>query len=52
LALWLAASLLRWLRWAWQQFAAGGCFRRFPRRTTPTPPPPPPMGPIAGQPPR
>jgi len=51
-ALWLAASLLRWLRWAWQQFAAGGCFRRFPRRTTPTPPPPPPMGPIAGQPPR
>lgn len=27
-ALWLAASLLRWLRWGWQQFSAGQCFRR------------------------
>ena len=26
-ALWLAASLIRWLRWAWQQFSAGSCFR-------------------------
>ncbi|HEY5954038.1 MAG TPA: hypothetical protein VIT18_06720, partial [Terrimicrobiaceae bacterium] len=27
-ALWLAASLIRWLRWAWGQFSTGGCFRR------------------------
>ncbi len=26
-ALWLAASLIRWLRWGWNQFSAGGCFR-------------------------
>lgn len=27
-ALWLAVSLLRWLRWGWDQFSKGGCFRR------------------------
>jgi hypothetical protein len=27
-ALWLAASLLRWLRLAWDRFSSGGCFRR------------------------
>ena len=27
-ALWLAASLIRWLRWAWQQFSSGACFRK------------------------
>ena len=26
-ALWLAASLLRWLRLAWVRFSTGGCFR-------------------------
>jgi len=37
-ALWLAASLLRWLRWAWQQFSTGGCFRRTEKKIA-TPPP-------------
>ncbi len=31
-ALWLAASLIRWLRWAWVQFSSGGCFRPMFRR--------------------
>ncbi len=31
-ALWLAASLIRWLAWAWRQFSAGGCFRRGARK--------------------
>jgi hypothetical protein len=37
-ALWLAASLIRWLRWAWNQFSGGGCFRRMGGRAL-TPPP-------------
>lgn len=37
-ALWLAASLIRWLRWAWQQFSTGGCFRRTDKKPA-TPPP-------------
>lgn len=37
-ALWLAASLLRWLRWGWTQFSSGGCFRRTPKKPV-TPPP-------------
>ena len=37
-ALWLAASLIRWLRWAWNQFSGGGCFRRMGRKAL-TPPP-------------
>ena len=37
-ALWLAASLIRWLRWAWQQFSSGGCFRRMGKKAL-TPPP-------------
>ena len=28
-AMWLAASLIRWLRWGWEQFSAGGCFRKW-----------------------
>lgn len=35
-ALWLAASLIRWLTWGWRQFIAGGCIRR---PTNPAPPP-------------
>lgn len=27
-ALWLASSLIRWLRWGWTQYSAGGCFRK------------------------
>jgi hypothetical protein len=37
-ALWLAGSLIRWLRWAWQQFSKGGCFRRMGKKAI-TPPP-------------
>jgi hypothetical protein len=36
-ALWLAASLIRWLAWGWRQFNAGGCFLHTPK--TPKPPP-------------
>jgi hypothetical protein len=37
-ALWLAASLIRWLRLGWQNFSSGGFFRRKPK---PQPAPPP-----------
>ncbi len=37
-ALWLAASLIRWLRTGWQNFSTGGFFRRKPK-TAPAPPP-------------
>ena len=30
-ALWLAASLIRWLRLGWQHFSRGGCFRSAPK---------------------
>lgn len=39
-ALWLAASLIRWLAWGWQQFNAGGCLLRSPQATKPPPLPP------------
>ncbi|MDD5198828.1 MAG: hypothetical protein PHC88_03415 [Terrimicrobiaceae bacterium] len=38
-ALWLAAALIRWLRWSWQQFSSGACFRRGNRKTPPPSPP-------------
>lgn len=37
-ALWLAVSLLRWLRMGWENFSSGGCLRRS-AKTPPTPPP-------------
>ena len=37
-ALWLAASLIRWLAWGWRQFVAGGCIRRTPKITDAPPP--------------
>ena len=41
-ALWLAAALLRWLRWGWDSFSSGGAWRRGPglrrRRQAPAPP--------------
>ena len=37
-ALWLAASLIRWLRWAWDQFSGGGYFRKMGKKAL-TPPP-------------
>jgi hypothetical protein len=39
-ALWLAAALIRWLRWGWQQFSAGACFRRMSAKIQPPPLPP------------
>jgi len=30
-ALWLAASVIRWLRLGWQHFSRGGCFRTTPK---------------------
>jgi hypothetical protein len=50
-ALWLVSALLRWLKWGWEQFSFGGCFRRKPGplekpeqpgETQATPPPLPP----------
>jgi hypothetical protein len=38
-ALWLAASLIRWLTWGWGQFNAGGCFHRKAKAAFPQPPP-------------
>lgn len=42
-ALWLAASLIRWLGWAWHQFSTGGIFHRNPAKPVimPQPVPPP-----------
>ena len=37
-ALWLAASLIRWLRTGWQSFSSGGFFRRQVK-LAPVPPP-------------
>ena len=39
-ALWLASSLLRWLRLAWVRFSTGGCFRAWPKKRTAVQPPP------------
>ena len=36
-ALWLAAALIRWLLWGWQQFSSGGFFRHKPRPAAPAP---------------
>lgn len=50
-ALWLAASLLRWLRLGWQNLNLGGFFRAAPKPTPPAPlvpPPLPPEPPAAG----
>ena len=37
-ALWLASSLIRWLRWAWQQFSTGGCVKRNKKKLSAPPP--------------
>lgn len=39
-ALWLAAALLRWLRWGWLSFSTEGLWKRKPPRPMPPPPPP------------
>jgi hypothetical protein len=39
-ALWLARSLVTWLRWGWEAFSAGGLWRKAPPKP-PKPAPPP-----------
>ena len=39
-ALWLAAALVRWLRWGWQSFSAGGVWKK-PERKVKAPAQPP-----------
>jgi hypothetical protein len=34
-ALWLAFALLRWVKWGWQQFTAGGLWRAAPKKPAP-----------------
>jgi hypothetical protein len=34
-ALWLAISLLHWLRWGWLSFSDGGLWKRAPKRANP-----------------
>ncbi len=50
-ALWLAYSLLKWLRWGWNCFGEGGLWRRIrkPKEPKPEPPPLPPQGPNSGK---
>ena len=36
-ALWLAVSLLRWLRWGWLSFSNDGLWKRAPKRPRPMP---------------
>ncbi len=36
-ALWLAVSLLRWLRWGWLSFSEGGFWKSAPPRPKPVP---------------
>ena len=44
-ALWLAAALLRWLRWGWQNFSSGGLFHKMGKSKIITEPPPMPAKP-------
>ena len=44
-ALWLAAALLRWLRWGWQNFASGGFFHKMGKPKPAAEPPPMPAKP-------
>jgi len=39
-ALWLAVSLLRWLRWGWLSFSDGAFWKRSPKRVAPISPVP------------
>ncbi|MDA1086598.1 MAG: hypothetical protein O2901_06240 [Verrucomicrobia bacterium] len=43
-ALWLAAALIRWLKWSWVQFTEGGFWKRGPRKGQVIPPPVPSQG--------
>lgn len=37
-ALWLAVSLIRWLKWGWGQFSSEGCWKPLARTAKPAPP--------------
>jgi hypothetical protein len=37
-ALWLAAALLRWLKWGWNQFSHEGCWKRMGKKKEKAPP--------------
>ena len=37
-ALWLAAALIRWLKWGWNQFSSGGCWKRRQKKKVAVPP--------------
>lgn len=37
-ALWLAAAVIRWLRWGWQHFSSGGFFRKQAKPAAAPPP--------------
>ena len=39
-SLWLALYLLKWLKWGWQCYAAGGIWKKMPRRKKKIIPPP------------
>lgn len=39
-SLWLALYLLKWLKWGWQCYAAGGLWKKLPRRKKKIKPPP------------
>lgn len=39
-SLWLALNLLKWLKWSWQCYAAGGIWKKLPRRKKKIKPPP------------
>ena len=43
-SLWLALALLKWLKWGWTAFTAGGLWRTSPRMAPPVPPQIPPVG--------
>jgi hypothetical protein len=38
-SLWLALSLLRWLKWSWTAFSTGGLWKKAPLRPVPAAPP-------------
>ena len=42
-ALWLGASLIRWLRGGWENFSHGGIFRKSPPKAPKPSPGPPPL---------
>ena len=46
-ALWLAAALIRWVKWGWTQFSLNGCWKRIRKNKDESKPPP--LGPPKAQ---